>query len=1146
MAQETVATEPKSGVSDTDSRELLSRRVTLDVDDVPLRQAIKTLATQANVVIGYRREIVDAAGRNVTVHATQQPLSAVLTQLLAGTRLYAVVTAPGVIALKLTVNDVESMGTGVITGVVTDAATKRPVAGAIVTIDSGRSVKTQSNGRFTMNGIPAGGHTLIVRTLGYHVYSALVTVRDDATEMVTVALSASATTLTDVVTTATGQKQRMEVGNDVGTIKADSIVATQQIRNVSDLLQGRLPGVVVSNTDGAVGSPSKIRLRGVNSVSLNNDPIVIVDGIRVNAQTTQARLQTNVGSVALPQQVTGPASSYGAGPQAALAPSRLDDIDPNTIEKIEVLYGPSASSLYGTDAANGVIVITTKRGHPGSLRTTLSADAGQSFQAGGAPEMWWGWGHFASGFGGIEYETAACNLSMGGDASIMAGKCVQDSVTQYNPQNDPNMRTLGTGTSNSIHGTVSGGSDQVQQFLTASVANNVGMARMSPAQKRVIQRLYNESPPSWMTRPNTQQEVDGSSRTTFTFGNQADVSLSANGIYNNVLNGGNGLQSFFNQSNNITVGASPGDTLTYLPSEGQRTKISSLAKRGFMSGDGEYRPWSWLRVNGTVGGDYTLRTDGAELRRQDCSTVLQGLENGQGCPSLHSVINNQVFVTTMNGGAAATYSPFSWLTLTTTVGEQYTHTDASALQVGNADPYGCPLAFGTQLLTPAPVCLDQSAQQYSVNESQDASAEAGVYLEETLNLFGNYYTFGVRRDVASGFGGQTIKQPPHYPKFNLSIPLSDKGFFPQQPYVSLLRVRVAYGQSGNQASQTAVLNQYRGLTFSNGSGSQTAIFPSNLGNSILRPEKSAEWEGGLDISFLENERISTKLTMSRKFTRDMIVSSRYPDSYGFAGGVASPTLYTNIGDVKSNDFELSVDARVLDARSFTWNLGIGLTKTSNILVHRSPTMDLDGYDVPSFHEGYPLYGFWATPVVAYSDANHDGILAQDEVTLGPLQFAGAPYPTSTVNYTSNLSMLNGALQLSTTLVQVNGQTNPLCVASTCGVYPRAAVDRTASIAEQAAYLEAQFNQGYYMATASSLRLNEAALTYTVPAALSRRLVHTQSASVTLSGRNLGLWTDYAGKDPNVDTSGALAEYSYNNGLGTLQPRSWILRVNLGF
>jgi hypothetical protein len=175
------------------------------------------------------------------------------------------------------------------------------------------------------------------------------------------------------------------------------------------------------------------------------------------------------------------------------------------------------------------------------------------------------------------------------------------------------------------------------------------------------------------------------------------------------------------------------------------------------------------------------------------------------------------------------------------------------------------------------------------------------------------------------------------------------------------------------------------------------------------------------------------------------------------------------------------------------------------------------------------------------------MLDQTEISLGEIRYVGTASPTSTAFYNSSVALWNGSLQMSATATQTNNQVNPLCVSSNnCGVYPRAAVDRTAPLVAQAAYLEAQINKGYYFVPSSSFRLNEASMTYLLPARLAQRVLHAKTASVTLAGRNLGLWTNYAGHDPNLNTARAFVELSSNDGTGTPQPRSWVFRVNLGF
>jgi len=1124
-----VATDRSEEHADTSA---LSRPVTVRLQNVSLRDAMVAAGDAAHVRLVYRRELLDAVARPVTFQATNMPLGKVFEQLLDGTRLVAVPVRRDIVSIEVGAG-VTHTASGGILGTVVDASTKRPIAGVSVVIDdSTRAIATHENGTFRFPTVTPGVHKVTARRLGYKVSTLPVTVTDGQTTAVTIALTPSATALTDVVTTATGDRRRFEVGNAVGTIQADSIVPTTMIRNMSDLLQARLPGVVVSNTDGAVGAPSKIRLRGVSSMVLNNDPIIILDGVRLNGQNTVANLQTNVGSQKTIGQLAGPLQT------PPLAPSRLDDIDPSTIESIDVLRGPSASSLYGTDAANGVIVIKTKKGHAGSWRTTVGGESGESSIPGRMPDMWWGWGHATDG---SSFITALCNLAVGGQVTVSGDGCQQDSVTQFNPSNDPAMRTFGTGTNRLVNASLSGGTESLLQFFSGRLTSNVGMAKMSDAERRLIARMWSSPAPSWMVHPNTEQDVDGSSRTNFVMSPKADVSLTTTGSYRTVLNGGSGILNV-----GYGGGASPSDTLRYLPSEAQRTKVTSTDKAGLLSGTTNYRPWGWLSFTGTGGGDYRIRVNQSDLRAQDCSLVLQLLSASTACPSGHVVVRGETFVATANGGAHLSFTPRSWLTLQTALGEQYSHTNAYSLQAGNSSSTDCPLAFGSTLLSPEPVCVNNSTQKYAVNETQDEAATAGVYLEETITLFGVYYTFGVRHDVASAFGSTVTKSPPNYPKFNFSYPISEKSFFPKQPIVTSLRLRLAYGQSGNQASQTAVLNTYALNSTSFAGLPSTTPFPvvlvSTLGNSGLRPERGTEWEGGFDVSFLDDERLHAEVTMSRKFTRDEIVQLTLAPSFG----VDNRSQYYNLGNVEDRSLEVMLTARILDARFANWTLTFSGTRNTNKLVTAAPGLNAAGPLNTQFRAGYPIFGYWGAPVESYADANGDGILQANEVAFGTPTYMGAPYPKGEVTYGSDLALWNGAFRFHVGLDQVIGQTSQILVSNLNGgnLLPRAAVDRSAPLAQQAAYIQAILNNSTYLGTSSSVRVNEMSATYTVPISLARTL-HAQSLSITLKGRNIASWSSYAGKDPNVDTSGLFGEATMDDGTGTPQPRIWAFSFNLG-
>lgn len=239
-----------------------------------------------------------------------------------------------------------------VTGVVTDAGTLGPLTGAQVQIEGTNFGQlTNDEGRYVITDIPPGTHTLRAVYIGYGPVAHEFTVTVGGTAEVNFELSTSALALDGIVVTATGQQRKRELGNAVGDIDAAAIRDVAPINNLADLLQGRSAGVQVLNSAGTSGVGSRIRIRGSSSISLSNEPLVYVDGIRVDNRM----------------------SGLGAGGQEA---SRLDDFNPEDIESIEIVKGPSAATLYGTEAANGVIRITTKRGIPGAARWNVWTEGG--------------------------------------------------------------------------------------------------------------------------------------------------------------------------------------------------------------------------------------------------------------------------------------------------------------------------------------------------------------------------------------------------------------------------------------------------------------------------------------------------------------------------------------------------------------------------------------------------------------------------------------------------------------------------------------------------------------------------------------------------------------------------------------------------
>jgi TonB-dependent starch-binding outer membrane protein SusC len=227
-----------------------------------------------------------------------------------------------------------------LTGQVVESGTLSPLAGVQVTVaGTGVGGLTNNQGRYLLTGVTPGEVTIRVQSIGYGVQERLVTVSAGQTLAVDFQLRTEALGLDELVVTGTaGGQQRRAIGNVVGNIDG-RISEIAPIDNISDMLRGRQAGVVVNRGQGSPGTASVIRIRGQSSMTGDNQPLIYVDGVRVNNRMSTPQGGSTSGAV-----------------------SRIDDFSPDEIESVEIIKGPAAATLYGTEAANGVIHIITKRG----------------------------------------------------------------------------------------------------------------------------------------------------------------------------------------------------------------------------------------------------------------------------------------------------------------------------------------------------------------------------------------------------------------------------------------------------------------------------------------------------------------------------------------------------------------------------------------------------------------------------------------------------------------------------------------------------------------------------------------------------------------------------------------------------------------
>src|SRR5438034_3598500 len=582
---------------------------------------------------------------------------------------------------------------GTIAGRVTDQANGQPLVGVrVVLLGTSLIAQTNVDGRYTVSRVPPGQATVRASAVGFGAATRVVTVNPGETATVDLALALAPYSLDEVVVTPTGDQAKREVGTSIARIDAAKLVETAPITNVTDLLIAKAAGVdVLPGT--VTGAPARIRIRGTNSLSLTNEPVYFVDGIRVTSQNRSSGV-----------------CDVGCAP-----PSRINDLNPEDFESVEGVKGPAASALYGTDAANGVVVIKTKHGQPGKARWNVYAEQGAIKDYNDYPDAFRGWRSSATDTSASKNSRPAngtqCILTQ-----VASGACVQDSVSRFNLFKDPQTTPLGTGHRQQYGVQVSGGSDAVRYYVSGEWEDEVGQAKMPLFADSIVRaiRQISEVPgdqrqPNALRRTsiranvaaNPSPRIDLEGSTTFITSKLRIPPTDNNttGLLSNALGGpGN--------KNNGRYGYR-----VFTHNEMFSEALGQDVNRFIGSGTGRWRPTSWLAFRAIGGVDYASRLDTDLCMRTDCvnfATIKDGFKQDDRTTYFQYTLD-------VNGTASFTLSPT--LTSRTTLGGQYfkTKNDLSVALGEN-------LAGGASTVTGAAIP--------TVRESTTVSATVGAFVEQ--------------------------------------------------------------------------------------------------------------------------------------------------------------------------------------------------------------------------------------------------------------------------------------------------------------------------------------------------------------------------------------------------------------------------------
>ncbi len=696
--------------------------------------------------------------------------------------------------------------TGRVTGQVTDSTGGRALAGAeiIVVGDGDRalaSARADATGRYTLPAVAAGQARLRARMLGYAPKDRVVAVRAGESVTADFGLAQRSIQLDQVVVTGTGGAvERRAVGNVIESINASEVLQAAAPRSVEQLIGARTPGVMVLPATGQVGTGAQIRVRSVGSLSLSTDPIVYIDGIRMDANTSQ-----------------GPAQRGGAGA------SRLNDINPEDIESIEIIKGPAATTLYGTEASNGVVQIITKRGTSSAPHWDFTTRQGQNWLAN--PE----------GRAGLLWSRD----STGAIVPMNLYRYAIDHGVGPIFHNGDNQ-----GYSANLHG----GNDITRYYLSSSYDDDGGVVAWNWDKK-------------FGARANLDVEANKKLRIEGSLGYIRDrIRLAQNGSINpdpfsNLVWGG---ASHINATGGFGF-APPAlwdDVEDHADNDRMTTSVTA-----------NYEPFTWFTHRLAVGLDVNAENNWTLYPRETAANAVFYGSNGLGSKSVNRTSRNFL---TLDYAGNLKYT-LRGLDFTTSMGLQAYRSEISSIT-----------ASGTTFPA-SPITTVSGATTLTGAEGYTANATVGLFVQQALAWNNRLFLTGaVRGDDNSAFGKDYSAA--YYPKVSASWVVSEEPMWKEKAGIvgrtlGDLRLRGAYGAAGTQPGTFDASRLYTSsVGYQNGAG----LVPSSFGNPQLKPERSTELELGFETTLL-NRRMDLSYTNFRRKVTDAIVNVPVPPSVGFPG-----------------------------------------------------------------------------------------------------------------------------------------------------------------------------------------------------------------------------------------------------------------------
>jgi len=1011
-------------------------------------------------------------------------------------------------ALLLAVFSSAAFAQYTVEGTVSDQSDGAPLPGAtVILVDTNYGTATDADGYFEFTDVPEGTYTLRITFVGYVPLQRSIDVNEDLN--LNLSLSMDQQSLSEVVVTGYGSVVREQMTGNISSVSARQIEEIP-VNSFESALQGQASGVFIQRGTGKLGQGINIRVRGTSSVSASSQPLYVIDGIPITAESQSTTADTNP----------------------------LADINPDDIESIDILKDAAAAAIYGSRAANGVVLVTTKRGQAGATQVNVSLERGVSSPTN--KKEWLNADEY------IELFTEAAERSPFGDLSgpgylepvwfdfFAQGTDWRNREIDTNWQDEAFQDAHNT----DLNVQVSGGTEDTRFFISGGVSDQVGITRGDE-----------------FNRMNARLNLDHTASDRLTVGMNLGVTRTENIRISNDNAFSTPLQAVAQPpiSPAYTPQFENGDLTGFSDEPNENTLYYNFLRhvQGVDNNQTVFRNVGNLYADYSILPNLQFRSElGLDLLFQnedyfaDRNTNVGENTNGYGDSRIVNIVN---------------YTTNNYLTWDTQFAEDHKLSAVAGMSYQSSDRY---LTFvsGTNFPTDSFTKLASAADITGGSTTQTVFRFLSYFARSNYTFKDRYLlAASARVDGSSRFGENS--RYGFFPSVSAGWIMTREDFMQDVNFLTFLKLRVSYGLTGN-----ANIGNFpsRGLYGGTGYAGLSGLTPSQTPNPDLKWERTAQYNFGLDFE-LVGDRISGEVDYYIKETDDLLLNVNVPATSGFTSQLQ------NVGELENKGFEFVLNTHNLVGQ-FQWSSNFNIAFNNNKITDLDDQVITGGF-LNRAVEGEPIAVMFGKEYAGVDPDNGDALYYlhsedgkdYDAGTTNDYSAAndvviGDPNPDFIGGLGNRFSYKNFDLNVLLQFVYGNDIYNG------GGRYQSAngdffdnqtkkQLDRWQEPGDVTDVPEARLFGGNgsnpssrYIHDASYLRLKNVVLGYTLPQSALNRL-NLRRVRFYVTGVNLLTFTDYPGWDPEVNTD--LYSQSDNLNIGNEfysvpQARTISFGVNIGF